>query len=75
METGNKIIVVVNLDVFNTQGAHIKLPLEKLQVRYDKPYQITDLLSGSVYQWTGDYNYVQLNPYQMPAHIFKIDKL
>jgi starch synthase (maltosyl-transferring) len=74
-ETGNKLIIVVNLDVFNTQGAHIKLPLDKLNIRHDQPYQVNDLLSGCKYQWIGDYNYVQLNPYQMPAHIFKIEKL
>jgi starch synthase (maltosyl-transferring) len=74
-ETGNQLIIAVNLDVNNTQGAHVRIPLPQLNIGYDEPYQVTDLLSGSVYQWLGDYNYVELNPYQMPAHIFKVEKL
>ncbi|WP_345950693.1 alpha-1,4-glucan--maltose-1-phosphate maltosyltransferase [Mucilaginibacter sp. PAMB04274] len=73
--THNNLVIAVNLDVFNTQGAHVKIPLPKLGIGYDEPYQVTDLLSGSTYQWTGDYNYVELNPYQMPAHIFKVEKI
>jgi starch synthase (maltosyl-transferring) len=74
-ETNNQLIIVVSLDVNNTQGAHVKIPLPKLGIGYEEPYQITDLLSGSKYQWLGDYNYVELNPYLMPAHIFKVEKL
>jgi starch synthase (maltosyl-transferring) len=74
-ETGNQLIIAVNLDVNNTQGAHVRIPLPQLNIGYDEPYQVTDLLSGSTYQWLGDYNYVELNPYQMPAHIFKVEKL
>jgi starch synthase (maltosyl-transferring) len=73
--TNNNLIIAVNLDVFNTQGAHVKIPLADFNIGYDEPYQVTDLLSGSKYRWLGDLNYVELNPYLMPAHIFKVDKL
>jgi starch synthase (maltosyl-transferring) len=73
--SNNNLIVAVNLDAFNTQGAHVKVPLNKLNIGYSEPYQVTDLLSGSKYRWVGDLNYVELNPYQMPAHIFKVEKL
>lgn len=75
VDTNNNLLMVVNLDVFNTQGAHVKVPLDKLNIGYNEHYQVTDLLGGGKYQWTGDLNYVELNPYQMPAHIFKIEKL
>jgi starch synthase (maltosyl-transferring) len=74
-DTQNNLVVVVNLDVVNTQGAHIKLPLTQLNIGYNESYQVTDLLGGGKYQWIGDLNYVELNPYQMPAHIFKIEKI
>jgi starch synthase (maltosyl-transferring) len=74
-DTKNNLLVVINLDVINTQGAHVKLPLNQLNIGYNEPYQVTDLLGGGKYQWIGDLNYVELNPYQMPAHIFKIEKL
>lgn len=73
--TNNNLIIAVNLDPFATQGAHVRIPLPDFNIGYDEPYQVTDLLSGSSYRWIGDYNYVELNPYQMPAHIFKVQKL
>jgi starch synthase (maltosyl-transferring) len=74
-DTNNNLLIVVNLDVHNTQGAHIKIPLNKLNIGYNEAYRVTDLLGGGKYQWFGDLNYVELNPYQMPAHIFKIEKI
>jgi starch synthase (maltosyl-transferring) len=71
----NALLIVVNLDYFNTQGAHIKVPLHLLGIRYDQPYVVSDVLSGEKYYWQGEYNFVQLNPYEMPAHIFKIETL
>lgn len=74
-ETANRLLIVVNLDVFNTQGAHVRVPLTKLNIGYNEPYQVKDLLGGGKYHWLNDFNYVELNPYQMPAHIFKIETL
>ncbi|MVN21695.1 alpha-1,4-glucan--maltose-1-phosphate maltosyltransferase [Mucilaginibacter arboris] len=72
--TGNSLIIVVNLDVFNMQSAQVKIPMPKLNIGYDEPYVVKDLLSGSKYTW-GELNFVELNPYLMPAHIFKVEKL
>ncbi|GAB2791596.1 alpha-1,4-glucan--maltose-1-phosphate maltosyltransferase [Rhabdobacter roseus] len=71
--TANAVIVAVNLDVHNTQGGHIKVPLHQLGLHPDQPYLVRDMLSGEKYRWRGEYNYVQLNPYEMPAHIFKVE--
>ncbi len=73
-ESGNALVVAVNLDAYNTHGAHIKLPLAKLGIANDSRYKVSDLLSGEQYDWQGEWNYVQLNPYQMPAHILRIEK-
>lgn len=72
--TGNQLIVVVNLDAFHTQGAHIRIPMAKLGMGSDEHYMVKDLLGGGKYRWFGDFNYVELNPYLMPAHIFTIIK-
>jgi starch synthase (maltosyl-transferring) len=73
--TENVLIVAVNLDPFNTHSANVKLPLERLGINPDEPYKVYDLLSGDSYEWQGEWNYVQLNPYKMPAHIFKVEQL
>lgn len=72
-QTGNRLIIAVNLDSHNTQGGHVKLPLEHLGLVSGEQFTVRDLLSGDKYRWQGEWNYVQLNPYEMPAHILLID--
>ncbi|TLV02578.1 alpha-1,4-glucan--maltose-1-phosphate maltosyltransferase [Dyadobacter luticola] len=71
--SGNRLIIAVNLDNWNTQGAHIKVPIHQFGIHWDQPYTVRDMLSGERYHWRGEYNYVQMNPYEMPAHILKIE--
>lgn len=70
--TGNLIVTVVNLDPYNTQDCKIDLPLDKMGINPDAPFTAQDLLSDETYTWQGSWNYVKLNPYEMPAHIFAI---
>jgi starch synthase (maltosyl-transferring) len=72
-QTGNRLIVVVNLDVHHTQSANVRLPIPELNLTYDSGFRVRDLLSGHIYNWQGEWQYVELNPYQMPAHIFRIE--
>jgi starch synthase (maltosyl-transferring) len=32
-----------------------------------------DMLTGTSYHWNSERNYVQLNPWDMPVHLFKIE--
>jgi starch synthase (maltosyl-transferring) len=52
-----------------------EIPFEKLGITVPETYRVHDLLSGESYRWQGEWNYVQLNPYQMPAHILKFETL
>jgi starch synthase (maltosyl-transferring) len=74
-QTGNLLFIVVNLDVFNSQSGHVKIPFELLKSTALTDYRVTDMLSGESYQWHDKWNYVQLDPYRMPAHIFKVEPL
>lgn len=73
-EGSNIILVVVNLDPYNKQSGWLEVPIEKFGINPDEVYQMQDLLSGSRYQWTGNKNYVELDPYVVPAHIFLVKK-
>lgn len=73
-KTGNQLIIAVNLDSWNTQGAHVTLPLEKTGLPQGE-YIVRDLLSGDKYRWNGAVNFVQLNPYEMPAHVLLVERL
>lgn len=68
------IVVVVNLDSHFTQSGFVELPLQELGLNDDEPYQMHDLLNDARYAWYGGRNYVELNPQQLPAHIFHIHR-
>lgn len=72
---GNTLIMVVNLDPFNTQTGFVHIPIEELGIDYGQQYVVKDLISGEKYKWHDDWNYVELNPYAMPAHVFRLEKL
>ena len=68
----NTILVAVNVDWFNEQGSWLTLDLELLGIPYNQDFVVEDLLSGAMYTWHGQRNYVALKPEIQPAHIFRI---
>jgi starch synthase (maltosyl-transferring) len=68
----NLILTVVNMDLRATRDGWIQLPLRQLGLRPGSPYTVQDLLGNARYTWQGEWNYVQLDPRVVPAHIFRI---
>jgi starch synthase (maltosyl-transferring) len=71
--TNNRLIIAVNMDFWNTQTASVRIPPEMLGLDSGASYKVKDLLSGDEYYWQGEWQYIELNPYLMPAHIFRIE--
>jgi len=71
----NIILTVVSLDQFGTQAGWLRFPLELFSVSPHDTFMVEDLLSGSRYQWSGEWNFVEINPRLMPAHIFRVTLL
>jgi starch synthase (maltosyl-transferring) len=71
-KTNNYLIVVINLDPYHTQSAIVNVPVKQLGLLSDASYSVKDLLSQDTYEWQGEQNYVELNPFKMPAHILKL---
>jgi starch synthase (maltosyl-transferring) len=69
----NMVLVVVNLDHRWKQGGWIKVPLHQLGLPTTLQYQVQDLLSGHTYSWQNEWNYVELEPSAMPAHILRLE--
>ena len=68
----NIIWCVANLDTENTQVGHVTVPRDLLGI-YDKiNISVQDLLTGETYHWSGEMNYIELNPYKSPIHIFRV---
>ena len=71
----NIILTVVTLDDRNTHGGWLRFPLEQFGLPHTERFTVEDLLSANTFEWNGEWNYVELNPNQMPAHIFKVNLL
>jgi len=74
-ENGNRILCVVNLDGFKTQTSSVKIPLHKIKKHIEEPFIVHDLITGAKYQWKGEINYVALDPYILPFHLFRIEDI
>ena len=68
----NIILTVVNLDQSGMQAGWLRFPLELFGLSHQYTFTVEDLLSGNRYQWNGEWNYVEVNPWSMPAHIFRV---
>ena len=69
----NKLLVVVNMDAYNRRAGLVQVPIWQLGIGPDQPYTVHDLLTGARYTWRGEQNFVELDPYIMPMHLFRID--
>lgn len=69
----NRILAVVNMDAYNRRANMIQVPIWKLGIGQDQEYRVRDLLTEAVYTWKGEWNYVELDPYILPMHLFKIE--
>jgi starch synthase (maltosyl-transferring) len=62
------------MDPARAHTGWIELPLRELGILPDRPFTAHDLLSDRQYSWQGAWNYVELNPHVMPAHVFLIQQ-
>ncbi|TQN41756.1 alpha-1,4-glucan:maltose-1-phosphate maltosyltransferase [Blastococcus colisei] len=65
------VLVVVNLSSHNTQIGTTSLDLPVLGLDWHERFGVTDELSGASYDW-GQFNYLELDPYREPAHVFAV---
>jgi starch synthase (maltosyl-transferring) len=71
----NIVLILVNLDPFNTQSAFVYVPIEDFGISESDPYQLHDLLTDEKFLWKGRRNFVMLDPHNRPAHIFRVRRL
>jgi starch synthase (maltosyl-transferring) len=68
----NIILVVVSLDPHHTHSGWLNFPVTEFGMHAHDSYQVNDLVSGAHFLWSGEYNFVEVNPGVMPVHIFKV---
>ena len=73
-DKSNEILVIINLDPYNTQSGSMQLPLADLkEFEHGLPIQVYDSISGNGYNWYDEWCYIELQA-DLPLHIFKINK-
>ena len=65
----NTVIVVVNVDPRSARETMVHLDLDSLEL--PTSFKVKDLLTGKSYEWGKD-NYVRLDSFTEPAHIFEV---
>jgi starch synthase (maltosyl-transferring) len=66
------IIVVANVDPHSARETTVSLDLAALGLEPGTTFGVTDLISGEKYTWGTD-NYVRLDAFVHPVHIFRVD--
>ncbi|HSJ24783.1 MAG TPA: alpha-1,4-glucan--maltose-1-phosphate maltosyltransferase [Longimicrobiales bacterium] len=68
----NVVLTVVNMHPSQPHSGWVRLPLQTLGIDAGRPYQVHDLLGDARYTWQGEWNFIELDPGVVPAHIFRI---
>lgn len=69
----NVIWCIINLDPGNNQSGYVEVPKDILGLKGRwLNLELTDLLTGEVYHWFNDWNFVELNPNRFPLHVLKV---
>lgn len=66
------VLTIVNLDSFQEQSGWTQLDLGRLNLLPGESFVVEDLLNGEQFTWSGQRNYVALQPGSRPAHIFRL---
>jgi starch synthase (maltosyl-transferring) len=65
------MVIVVNLDPYNTHQDTLSLDLPALGFDWNETYEAFDELTGMTFIWTGAHPYVRLDP-GLPAHVLHL---
>ncbi|MDE1182078.1 maltotransferase domain-containing protein [Paraburkholderia sp.] len=74
----NVIVVAINLDPFNEQGADVELSWATFQhwhLHDQAALEVTDQMTGARFEWHGRWQHIRLNPGAMPFAIWRIAPL
>jgi starch synthase (maltosyl-transferring) len=71
-DASNILFVVVNLDPHQAQEGWVHFSGSDIGLKDEALLDMHDLLSDTHYRWVHPANYVRLDPFVSPAHIFRV---
>jgi starch synthase (maltosyl-transferring) len=72
--TYNVVLVVVNIDPHGAREATTSLNMPALGFDWNDRFIVRDEIRGDAYVW-GQHNYVRLDPFHEPAHVFTVHRM
>ncbi len=66
----NVVLVIVNLDPRTAHSGWVELPVD--QWGMGGAFEVVDLLRDQKFQWQGSRAYIELDPKDLPAHVFQV---
>jgi starch synthase (maltosyl-transferring) len=72
-DASNVVLVVVNLDPQTAHSGWVELPLGHFRLDGGR-FEVTDLLRDKKFQWQGSRAYIELDPKDLPAHVFQVQR-
>jgi starch synthase (maltosyl-transferring) len=67
----NQLLIIISLEPYYAQQGMLQVPLHHIAGIAVNHYAVHDLVTGSSYNWSGEWNFVELHP-TLPFHIFKL---
>ena len=71
---GDRAGIAAHLDPHEAHESMIDVPLAAMGIGPNEAYEVTDLLTGTRYNWRGSRNYIRLDPHERPGHLFRITR-
>lgn len=71
--SGDTVLIVVNLDPWNTQAGNTALDMPALGAGWNDRITVHDEIGDATFEW-GQFNYVQLEPWNHVAHILRVER-
>jgi starch synthase (maltosyl-transferring) len=68
---GDCVLVVVNLDSHAVRETTVHIDMAALGFEPGETFEVHDELTGATWTW-GEHNYVRLDPFNEPAHVFAV---
>jgi starch synthase (maltosyl-transferring) len=69
----NHILSIVNLNSYQRKAGRVRVPVGQLGIGPEQSYTVHDLITDARYTWRGEWNYVELDPFVLPMHLFRIE--
>jgi starch synthase (maltosyl-transferring) len=63
---------VLNLNPFHWEEGTLNLDSAALGIDPWQAFEVHDLLTDTTFMWHGPENYIRLDPYDQPAHVFRV---